>query len=270
LTFAALRFLAAAPLLFGLASIQAGPPTPIHAVAGRAVASGLLGITVAYALVFWGLARTPSGVAGLINLSLMPVGLFLAGWLAGIEAPSRRRLVALAIGAAGLALLMAPTGGDPVGDPVGLAAIVIGTLLVGAGNVVGRPLVAAIGAIRVNAWTSLIGGMGLGTLALVIEPVASVMPALTTWPVLGALAYLVLAGSLVAYTAFWRLLRLWGPARSGSYAYVSPVVALVVGWVVLDEPLGWREVAATVILIAAAWLALTALGGTRGDSARSP
>ena len=258
LLFAGARFLLAVPLLFLLArKVTPQSPTPADRPIGRALLAGLVGIAAANALIFWGLARAPSGVAGLINLSLIPIGLYAFGRIAGVEPASRRKLAALAIGVIGLGLLMAPGHGTIDADPLGLAAITIGTLLVAVGAIAGRPLAVAWGPFRVNAWTSLIGGVGLLALSLALEPVFDSLPAFARPDVALALAYLVLAGSVAAYTAYWRLLDVWGPARTGSYAFISPLIALGVGAIMLNEAFGWREAVSAGILLFAARLALS-------------
>jgi drug/metabolite transporter (DMT)-like permease len=74
---------------------------------------------------------------------------------------------------------------------------------------------------------------------------------------LAGLLFLVIAGTFVAYTIYLRLVRDWGAPRAGLYAFVSPVIALLSGWAVFDEPVGWREMLATLILFGAASVALT-------------
>ncbi|MFX9862949.1 EamA family transporter, partial [Acinetobacter baumannii] len=67
---------------------------------------------------------------------------------------------------------------------------------------------------------------------------------------------LLLGGSLVAYTIYLRLLRDWGPARAGAYAFVSPVIALALGAAVLGEQVGPWEASGSARRLVAAWLAL--------------
>ena len=99
LLFAGARFLLAVPLLFLLArKVTPQSPTPADRPIGRALLAGLVGIAAANALIFWGLARAPSGVAGLINLSLIPIGLYAFGRIAGVEPASRRKLEQLPAG----------------------------------------------------------------------------------------------------------------------------------------------------------------------------
>ena len=67
---------------------------------------------------------------------------------------------------------------------------------------------------------------------------------------------MVFAGTFVAYTIFLRLVRDWGAPRAGLYSFVSPVVALILGAIVLGEPLTWREFAGAAIMLVAAAIAV--------------
>ena len=80
--------------------------------------------------------------------------------------------------------------------------------------------------------------------------------ALAGWPVLPALATLVIGGSLIGFTIYLRLLRDWGAFHAGLYAFVSPVIAVTAGMVVLGEPFGWAEAAGAVLMFGAAAIAL--------------
>ena len=73
--------------------------------------------------------------------------------------------------------------------------------------------------------------------------------------------FLVLFGSLLAYTIFLRLLRDWGPVRAGSYAYISPLIAMLAGVVVLHEQVTPFELAGVAAMLAGAWLCAPAKGG---------
>jgi drug/metabolite transporter (DMT)-like permease len=75
---------------------------------------------------------------------------------------------------------------------------------------------------------------------------------------LGAWAFLALLGSLVAFTTYLQLIAVWGPTRAGSYAYVSPVIAVLLGVVLLGEHLGWRDGIGMGVLLAAAFCSLRA------------
>jgi drug/metabolite transporter (DMT)-like permease len=79
----------------------------------------------------------------------------------------------------------------------------------------------------------------------------------------GALAYLIVCGSLVAFTAYVWLLRVSTPAKVATYAYVNPLVAVVLGVVILDEPLTSRVFLATALIVAAVVLATAGLPGRK-------
>jgi drug/metabolite transporter (DMT)-like permease len=74
---------------------------------------------------------------------------------------------------------------------------------------------------------------------------------------MASLFFLVILGTIAAYTIFLRLVRDWGAPRAGLYAFVSPIVALALGWLLFAEPLGWREATGAAILLVAAALART-------------
>jgi drug/metabolite transporter (DMT)-like permease len=73
---------------------------------------------------------------------------------------------------------------------------------------------------------------------------------------LAALLFLAIFGTVAAYTIYLRLVRDWGAPRAGLYSFVSPIVALTIGWILFGEPVGWREVGGATIMLAAASLAL--------------
>jgi drug/metabolite transporter (DMT)-like permease len=87
---------------------------------------------------------------------------------------------------------------------------------------------------------------------------AGLQPAAMTTRSLVALAYLVVFGSLIAYSAFTWLLSVAAPGRVATYAYVNPVVAVLLGWLLAAEPFGWRELAASAVIIGGVALIISA------------
>ena len=259
---AAARFMVAGTLMLVWARRDAAAVP--RSARPRLVATALLVNTGNYALLFWGIARAPTGLAAIVNFGTIPVFSLLAShWLEG-EPIARRHIAAIALGTAGLALLFAtralgaPGTGAAAHDELwGLAAIALGTLLYCVGAVLSRPITTAMPVLTLAGWQTLIGGSGLGALSLALEPVeARHFRALVTWPTLPALAFLVVAGSLAGFTIYMRLLRDWGAFRAGLYAFVSPVIAVGVGVVVLSERFGWAEGLGAVLMFAAAAIAL--------------
>jgi drug/metabolite transporter (DMT)-like permease len=226
---------------------------------GRTLVSGALVNVGTYSLLFWGMQYVSSGVSGLINLSLIPVGLFALSILAGEDTPRWRHAIALVLGLVGLAVLFlgkARLGGGGM-ELAGAAAIVAATFCYCLGTVLSRPLLTAFSPLQVTAAQALVGAAGLLLLAAALEPLSTdTLKALTSPGPLAGLLFLVIFGTIVAYAIYLRLVRDWGAPRAGLYAFVSPVVALALGWLFLAEDVGWREISGAVILLVAAGVAL--------------
>ena len=93
--------------------------------------------------------------------------------------------------------------------------------------------------------------------SLAFEPVSfGTFKALLGWEALAGLLFVVFAGTFVAQTIFLHLLRDWGAPRAGLYSFVSPVIALILGAAVYNEPLTWREITGAAMMLVAAAIAL--------------
>jgi drug/metabolite transporter (DMT)-like permease len=228
-------------------------------VAVRTVLTGLLINTGTYAFLFWGIQFVDSGVAGLINLSLVPVGLFVLSVLIADERPSWRHALALALGTAGLFVLFsngAPLSGDRM-ELWGALAIVAGTFCYCLGTVLSRPLVSSFAPLQLTAAHAVVGAIGLLALAAALEPLSGeTVRSLGEPVVITSLLFLVLFGTVVAYTIYLKLVRDWGAPRAGLYPFLSPIVALFLGWLLLSEEIDWSEIAGTAIMLVGAALAL--------------
>ena len=259
---AAARFLLAGALMLAWSGRAAlAVPGPAR---GRLLATALLVNTGNYALLFWGVAHAPTGLAAIVNFGTIPFFSLLASrWLEGTPIEPRQ-LAAIALGTVGLALLFATRAlggpGAAAATPAelwGLAAIALGTLLYCFGAVLSRPIASTLPVLTLAGWQTLLGGIGLCAVSLALEPLeARHLRELVHWPVLPALLFLVVAGSLAGFTIYMKLLRDWGAFRAGLYAFVSPVIAVAVGVVALHERFGWAEGAGAVLMFGAAAVAL--------------
>ncbi len=270
---AAARFSIAGVLMLAFAGRDAAAvPRSAHA---RVLVTALLVNTGNYALLFWGIARAPTGLAAIVNFATIPVFSLLAShWIEG-EPIAPRHIGAIVLGTSGLTLLFAARAwGAPAARAApdelwGLAAIALGTLLYCVGAVLSRPIATAMPVVTLAGWQTLIGGIGLAALSLALEPLETRhLRALAGWPTLPALLFLVAAGSLAGFTIYLRLLRDWGAFRAGLYAFVSPVIAVAVGVVVLNERFGWAEALGAVLMFGAAAIAFRkpAQERVRGDT----
>ncbi len=271
--FAGSRFVAAGLLMLAWRRLRGGPIALPGRDWPRQVLLATLMIAATYGFLFWGMKHVASGLSAVINLALIPIALLAIGLAYGAERYSHRRAASVVLGAIGLVVLFEPAGVGP-SDPLerwGMAAVVAGTLAYCWGSVLSRPLVQAHGPLQISGLATLIGGTMLIALALVIEPVDQGLLAAYARPeVLAGWLFLVLFGSLVAFTIYMRLLRDWGPLGAGMYAFVSPVIAVALGSLVFAETFGPVEALGSLLMLGAAGLALTRTATTGAQTAPNP
>jgi drug/metabolite transporter (DMT)-like permease len=244
------RFLFAGALLYAWLRFRGvphptGPQWRAGAIAGALMLAGGNGAVVVAEQ--W----VPSGATALLVASV-PLWLVILDALFGSRAkPTARAQLGLLVGFAGVALLGgAPGGGD--GGPRALfgAMLVLGGCASWAGgSLYLRTAAAPKNPLMLVATQMLAGGVVLGVMSLALgEPAGFHIADVTLRSVL-ALAYLVIFGSLVAYSAYVWLLTVTTPARVGTYAYVNPVIALALGWAFAGEQVGFRSAVAAAIIV---------------------
>ncbi|MCJ2094122.1 EamA family transporter [Methylobacterium sp. J-072] len=228
---------------------------------GRVLAASMLITTACYALVFWGLAQAPSGLAAVVNLGLMPIFLIGIGAAYGQEPITPRRIAAIVLGLAGLALLFSGRlggGGEGGQAALGLGAVALGTFAYAWGTVISRPLVRVTPPVVLAFWQSGLGTLGLIPICLAVEGWdPGHFAAIGDPRVLQGLAVMVGGGSLIAFPIFLMLLSDWGAFRAGLYAFVSPVIAVLVGYAFAGERIDAAEAVGMTVTLAATALALS-------------
>jgi drug/metabolite transporter (DMT)-like permease len=214
-----------------------------------------------YALLFWGVQYVSSGLSAILNLATMPIALLAIGLAAGEEVFSARRAAAILCGTLGLVLLFGqrltgPSSGSLI-EFLGAIACASSAIVYSLGSVLARPLLRRYSVTLVSGLTTCFGGLALTLIALVAEPGAMKalsgdwgLPAWLSW------LFLVVFGSLFAFTMYMQLIRDWGPSRSGSYAFVSPIVAVLLGSAVFGEHLNLPETFGMAAMLIGAWLSL--------------
>jgi drug/metabolite transporter (DMT)-like permease len=238
-------------MLYALLRLR-GTPAPSRGEWARAAIAGVLMLTTGNGLVTWAERRVPSNFAALI-VAAVPLYMALLDWARpGGAPPARRVLVGIGIGACGMALLVSGgRGSSSEVSMIGIGAILVSGLAWSAGSLYARygrmhrhPVMAA-------AQQMLAGGAAMLAIAsLRGEPAAVVHSGVTAESAL-ALAYLTLFGSFVAFSAFGWLVKTTSTARLSTVAYVNPVVAVILGWLILDERLGTRAIAGATLILAA-------------------
>src|ERR1700761_4402659 len=111
--------------------------------------------------------------------------------------------------------------------------------------------------VQLAGLTDVIGGLIMLVAALCVEPGAwQSMQLNWGWPAFLAWLYLLVPGALMSTTMYFLLVRDWGASRPGSYAFISPVIAVVIGCGLFGEKLDWGDVAGMALMLGAAGLAL--------------
>jgi drug/metabolite transporter (DMT)-like permease len=251
-----IRFLLAGGLMGLLVLLRHGRWTTTMKL--RLIASGLLINAFCHAMLLWGIAHSPTGLAALVNLALIPVLGAMFGRLSGVEQVTRAQTAAIMLGLAGLSVLFVTRLGRPGDSSIpGLAMVVGGTVFYSAGSFVSRPLLGELPPLVVTAWQGLIGGVGLLAIELVVDrPGRAAFAGLMRPEVLFSLSFLVFGGSFIGLVGYMRLVRDWGVFRAGLYAFVSPLIALAVGVGVLGEALHAWDAGAAALMFTATGLAL--------------
>jgi drug/metabolite transporter (DMT)-like permease len=192
-----------------------------------------------------------SGGAAVV-CATMPLWVGVLGAVAG-EKPSRREWLSLVIGFVGVLVLMG--GPSLAGEPIHIALICAAPVCWGLGSILARrlPGVASRDAFMLPAMEMLTGGVALFLVAAIRGERFPVGASAESWLALG---YLWLFGSLVAFTAYSWLLRNTRAVVATSYAYVNPILAVIIGAVFSGEPLGVTTVVANVLIVGAVFLAL--------------
>jgi drug/metabolite transporter (DMT)-like permease len=246
------RFLVAGAALYAYARLRGGARRPTAAQWRATGVVGALLLLGGNGGVVWAEQRVPSGLASLI-VAAVPLWMVLLDWARpGGRRPSLGVAAGLALGTAGLVVLVGPgvlTGHGAV-DSAGALALVVSGFSWAAGSVYAQRAALPDSPLLTTAMEMLVGGTLLVLAAAATGGMAVRTEAVTLRSVL-ALLYLIVFGSLVGYTAYIWLLKVAPPAQVSTYAYVNPIVAVLLGWAVLAEPLTPRTWAAAAIIVAA-------------------
>ncbi len=256
------RFAVAGAILYLWARLR-GVPAPTRTEARAAAIGGLFLLLGGNGAVVWAEQRVPSSVTALL-VATVPLWMVLLDWLRPAGSRPRAGVFAgLALGLVGLALLVDRGAFGGGADPVGAAVLVVGSILWATGSLyVGRnPRPAS--ALITNAVQMLAGGAALLAAGTMAGELGRLDLAAASTRSLLSLLYLIVAGSLIGFTAYTYLLQETTPAKVSTYAYVNPVVAVFLGWAFAGE-----EITARTLVAAAVILAGVAIITTAGSSPR--
>jgi drug/metabolite transporter (DMT)-like permease len=210
--------------------------------------------------------EVPSSVAALLIASV-PLWVILLRRTAGEPVP-RASVGAVLVGFAGVALLLRP--GEQSGDAtvLGLVVCVFAALMWASGSFASPKLQLPRDGLVSTAWQMLLGGLVITVVGLAVGEAGDVEPAAFSARSLVALAYLIAIGSWFAFTAYAWLLQNAPISRVATYAYVNPVVAIVLGWLVLDEVITPITLIGAAIIVVSVFLVVRIEAGLRANVKR--
>jgi len=247
---AAMRFLAAGLALYAW-TVARGERSPTL-VQWRSVAIlAVLIFVIDYGLLFWAEQRVPSGIAA-VMMATIPVFMALSEIVfLRTQKLTVRLALALLIGIGGVAALTIRSlnlGGAPV-DRTGAIALVVAAMSWSISSAFARKLPLPDSKVMSSGAQMLAGGIFLAIVAGALGEFRDFHPLAVSRGVWFALLYLIVAGSILAFTAYVWLIHHESPTKVGTYAYVNPVVAVVIGYFLGGEELGMRTILGTVFVL---------------------
>jgi len=257
--FAAMRFFTAGIVLFAWTCAQ-GTPLPRAREWASAWLLGFIIFVVDYGSLFWAEKRVPSGIAAVL-LATIPVFMALSEIIfLRTQKLTLRLALAMLAGLAGVAVLVNRSvgfGQAPV-DTLGALALVIASISWSIASILTRKLPLPESKVMSSSAQMLTGGFMLTLTAALLGDFKGFSLRAVTPRVWFALAYLVVAGSIIGFTAYVWLIHHESPTKVGTYAYVNPVVAVLLGYFFGGEPLGARTVAGTLLVLVSVIVITTA------------
>jgi drug/metabolite transporter (DMT)-like permease len=247
---AAMRFLVAGLVLYGWMMAR-GERSPSRRQWASASLLAILIFVLDYGLLFWAEQRVPSGIAA-VMLATIPVFMALSEIIfLGTLRLTVRLAFALLIGLGGVAVLMSHSltlGGVPI-DTMGAVALVFASVSWSVASALSRKLPLPSSKVMSSGAQMLAGGVLLAVTGAGLGEFRDFHPWTVSRGAWLSLLYLIVAGSIIAFTAYVWLLHHESPTKVGTYAYVNPVVAVLVGYFLGGEALGLRTILGTLFVL---------------------
>jgi drug/metabolite transporter (DMT)-like permease len=247
---AALRFLIAGAVLYGW-MIARGAQPPRWRQWMKISLLAILFFVLDYGLVFWAEQRVPSGITA-VMMATIPAFIALSEViLLGTQRITLRLALALFVGLAGVAVLLSRSpylGGTPI-DRAGATALLIASISWALGTALTRKLLLPFTPVMNSGSQMLAGGAFLALTSAALGEFRNFHPSNISREAWFSLLYLIVAGSIVAFTAYLWLIERESPTKVGTYAYVNPAVAVLLGYILGGETLGPRTVLGAALIL---------------------
>jgi len=268
-TMAAVRFFVAGGLLYVWARRRGAPAPPRRQWRAAVLVGGLL-LMGGNGAVVWAEQWVPSGLVALL-VATVPLWMVLTHWLwGGGSRPGAALWLGLLWGLAGVALLVGSreVGAGSREDLLGGLVVLAGSVSWAVGSVIQRKVDLPAQPRMSTALQMVAGGAWFSVAAVMAGELVRLDPSGVSLRSVAALLYLIVFGALVGFSAYTWLLRVTTPARVATYAYVNPVVALLLGWALAGEPLTPRTLLAAFVILTAVMI-INARGGLRATLSRT-
>lgn len=245
------RFTVAGAILYLIARLR-GSPNPTRREWTDGAVVGTLLLTCGNGVVGWAEQKVPSGITALLVASV-PIWMVLIDWARPRgKRPNALVTLGLLLGLAGVGVLAAPGFGGESKPGVGLGAamLIVGSIAWAAGSIYSRQSARPESAQMSTAVQMLTGSVTLILVGILMGELNRFDAGAITAKSLFAWAYLVTFGAIIGFTAYAYVLRETTPAKASTYAYVNPVIAVLLGWAFANEPITMRTVVGAGIILA--------------------
>jgi drug/metabolite transporter (DMT)-like permease len=257
--FASMRFFIAGLILCAW-MLARREPLPTRRQWLSAFAIALIIFVGDYGLLFWAEQRVPSGLAA-VMLATIPAFIALSEIVfLRTQRLTIRLALALLIGLAGVAVLVSRglnLGGAPI-DTAGAIALIFASVNWSVGSILTRKLPLPPSKVMSSGAQMFAGGILLALAAPLLGELHRFHPAAVSRAAWFSLLYLIVAGSIMGFTAYIWLIHHQSPTKVGTYAYVNPVVAVLIGYFLGGEPLGARTILGTLFILVSVIVITTA------------
>ena len=248
---AGVRFLIAGNALYIVRRLMGDARPALRQWRDAGIVGGLL-LLGGNGLVAWAEQTVPSSIASLM-VATAPLWMAAIGGLTGMSRPGLGGWIGLVVGFSGIAILVLGSKGSPSGElnPMGIVALLCASVFWASGSLYSRRASQPGSPLLWTGMQMILGGALLLTLSLLMGDLKRFDPALLSARSFAALVYLMIGGSIIGYTAYIWLLKNAETTLVSTYAFVNPVVAVLLGWLVAGEQIGGNALAAAAVIIAA-------------------
>jgi drug/metabolite transporter (DMT)-like permease len=245
-TLVALRLLIGAALLWTVVLVARQPLPRERRVYGHLLVMAFVNITIPFLLITWAERSVESSLAAILTAPVPLFAIILSAIFLPDEPIRVNGLVGLLIGFVGVIIITSPGLTEAGGTPVGELALLGAALSYGVGAVYSRRNVRGLAPMIPAVFQVSFAFIITGTVALLAEHPWTITPDAQA---IGSIIWLGLLGSGVAYLLVFRLFQAWGATRTTLVAYVIPAVGIVLGFLVLNEPIDGRLLLGTGLIV---------------------